>query len=102
MEYKIILILIACYLLITYALYNCVKVQQKKEEPQIPDVVEVHDDDDEYYKLNPNELIRNQKYVFPPLKQEEIDNPYYNNFVDVSNKNPKSLDDYKKLQFELK
>ncbi len=101
MEYKIILILIACYLLITYAVYNCPSKDKIEKYSHISNVVKVNDEDNEYYKLNQKELIMNRKYVFPPFKQEEIDNPHCINFVDLSNNNPKPLDNYKKLQFEL-
>ena len=98
MDYKIIIILIAVYLLITYALYNC------------PDNFAVLNDNNEiivkndtnYYKTNPKELLLNKNYTFPPLEQININNPNYIDFIDISNSNPKALDNYKKLQFTLK
>jgi len=96
MDYKIILILIAIYLLITYAMYNC---------SSKPDTFTVLNNDSnvpdnfDFYKTNPKELIMNQNYIFPTIQEKEIDTPDLVKFVDISNQY--ALNDYRKVKFAL-
>ena len=92
MDYKIIIILIAVYLVITYALYNC------PDNFAVLDNEIIVKNDTNYYKTNPKELLLNKNYKFPPLEQINIDNPNYTVFIDISNSNPKALDNYKNFK----